>query len=165
MKSLPLFAFAFLAAQLSFANAQVPEAIAVQGETLVATLHAEGGQIYECKADSAGKLAWQFREPIATLLADGKTIGRHYAGPNWDLADGSGVSGKVVSRAPGAGTQDIPLLKLEATAQRGTGQLTGVTTIQRLNTKGGNAEGPCSAAGTFMTVPYSADYAFFKKGA
>jgi hypothetical protein len=165
MKSLPLFAFALFAAQLSFAKAQVPEAIAVQGETLVTTLHAEGGQVYECKADSAGKLVWQFREPIATLLADDKTVGRHYAGPNWDLADGSGVTAKAAGRAAGATPQDIPLLKLEVTAQRGTGQLTGVTTIQRLNTKGGNAEGACTAAGTFMTVPYSADYAFFKKGA
>ena len=68
------------------------------GETLVATIHAQGAQVYECKADASGKLAWQFREPIATLLVDGKTVGRHYAGPNWELADGSAVAGKV-SRA------------------------------------------------------------------
>ena len=48
------------------------------------TLHAEGAQVYECKAGSDGKLAWAFREPIATLLLDGKTVGRHYAGPNWE---------------------------------------------------------------------------------
>ena len=56
------------------------------------------------------------------------------------------------------------MLKLEAVAQRGTGQLTGVTTIQRLNTKGGVVEGPCEAAGTFLSVPYSADYTFLKEG-
>ena len=63
--------------------AQVPAAIAAPGESAVATFHAEGAQVYECKASADGKLAWAFREPIATLLLDGKTVGRHYAGPNW----------------------------------------------------------------------------------
>jgi hypothetical protein len=146
------------------AAAQSPEAIAVPGETLIATFHAEGAQLYECKADGSGKLAWQFREPIATLLADGKTVGRHYAGPSWELADSSAVAGKVASRAPGASAADIPLLKLEVTAQRGTGQLTGVTTVQRLNTRGGTADGACATAGAFLSVPYSADYTFFRRG-
>jgi hypothetical protein len=157
-------AFAVLVLPLTAARAQMPEAIAASGEILVATIHAEGAQIYECKADAAGKPVWQFREPIATLLVDGKTVGRHYAGPNWELADGSAVVGKVSGRAPGATPKDIPLLKLEAVSHRGTGQLSGVTTIQRLNTKGGVAEGPCESAGAFLSVPYSADYAFLKKG-
>jgi hypothetical protein len=143
--------------------AETPEAIAAPGQKLVLTLHAEGAQLYECKADASGKLVWQFREPIATLLAEGKTVGRHYAGPNWDLADGSGVSAKVAGRAPGASAQDIPLLKLEVTAERGAGQLAGIATIQRLNTKGGVAEGPCQTAGGFHIVPYAADYTFLKK--
>jgi hypothetical protein len=146
------------------AAAQTPEAIAVPGGSLIATFHAEGAQVYECKADGSGKLAWQFREPIATLLAGGKTVGRHYAGPNWELADGSGVVGKVAGRAPGASATDIPLLKLEVTAQRGSGQLTDVTTVQRLNTRGGAADGVCARAGAFLSVPYSAEYTFFRKG-
>jgi len=148
----------------STAMAQVPEAIAAPGETVVATLHAQGAQVYECKTDTAGKLVWQFREPIATLFVDGKTIGRHYAGPNWELADGSAVVAKVSGRAPGATPKDIPLLKLEVTSHRGTGRLSGVTTVQRLNTKGGVAEGSCEGAGAFLSVPYSADYAYLKKG-
>lgn len=147
----------------SMASAEVPDTIAAPNETLVATIHAEGAQVYECKADASGKPAWQFREPIATLLIGAETVGRHFAGPNWELADGSGVSAKVVGRAPGATAKDIPLLKLEVASQRGTGKLTGVTTIQRLNTKGGVAEGPCEAAGAFQAVPYSADYTFYKK--
>ena len=63
------------------ASAQIPAAIAAAGATPVATFHAEGAQIYECKAGADGKLGWVFREPIATLLLDGKTVGRHYAGP------------------------------------------------------------------------------------
>jgi len=147
-----------------FADAQVPDSIAAPGATVVLTLHAEGAQIYDCKTDADGKLVWQFREPIATLLAGEKTIGRHYAGPNWELVDGSAVTGKVTGRAPGATAKDIPLLKLDVTSQRGSGQLVGVTTIQRLNTKGGAAEGPCDRAGALLTVPYAADYAFLRKG-
>jgi hypothetical protein len=161
--SSPGFALAFLAVSLSGANAELPEAIAAPDETLVATVHAEGAQVYECKADAAGKLVWQFREPIATLFLDGKTVGRHYAGPNWELADGSALVGKVTARAPGATPADIPLLKLAVTSQRGAGQLAGVTTIQRLNTRDGTAEGPCNVAGAFLSVPYSADYAFYTK--
>ena len=157
------FTLATLVLPLSIANAEVPEAIAAKGETLVTTIHAQGAQVYECKPDTAGKLGWQFREPIATLLSEGKTIGRHYAGPNWELGDGSAVVGKVAGRAPGATAKDIPLLKLEVVSQRGAGQLTGITTVQRLNTKGGVAEGACEAAGAFLSVPYSADYAFFKR--
>ena len=161
---LPALVLSLLILPLSAARAQVPSAIAAPGESLVATMHAEGAQVYQCKADASGKLAWQFREPIATLLVDGKTLGRHYAGPDWELVDGSAVSGKVAGRAPGATAKDIPLLKLDVTSQRGTGRLTGVATIQRLNTKGGVGEGPCGTAGAFLGVPYSADYTFLKQG-
>jgi Protein of unknown function (DUF3455) len=102
-------------ALMSAASAEVRDSIAAPGETVVATVHVEGAQVYECKADARGRLGWQFREPIATLLLDGKTVGRHYAGPNWEHRDGSAVVGKVVARAPGATPKDIPWLKLEIT--------------------------------------------------
>jgi len=147
----------------ALARAEVPAAIAAAGATIVATYHAEGAQIYECKAGSDGKLAWTFREPIATLLADGKTVGRHYAGPNWESADGSAVTGKVAGNAPGATPKDIPWLKLEVVASRGAGALSGVTTVQRINTAGGRLEGACDKAGAFSSVPYAADYVFLRK--
>jgi Protein of unknown function (DUF3455) len=147
------------------ANAQVPAAIAAApGEASMVTLHAQGAQIYECKADSGGKSVWQFREPIASLFLDGKTVGRHYAGPTWELADGSMVVGKVAGRAPGSTPNDIPLLKLQVVSQRGTGQLTGATAIQRINTKGGTADGVCEQIGAFLSVPYSSDYVFLRMG-
>src|SRR3954467_5948505 len=93
-------------------HAQVPAAIASPGETIVATWHAEGAQVYECKTAADGKLAWAFREPIAALLHEGKTVGRHYAGPNWEHADGSAVTAKPAGNAPGATPKDIPWLKL-----------------------------------------------------
>jgi uncharacterized protein DUF3455 len=146
------------------ASAQVPPAIAAPGESVVATLHAEGAQVYECKAGSDGKLAWAFREPIATLLLDGKTVGRHYAGPNWEYVDGSAVVGKAVANVAGKTPGDIPWLKLEVTAHRGRGALSGVTTVQRINTEGGVYSGACDKAGAFHSAPYAADYVFLKKG-
>ncbi len=142
----------------------LPDAILAPGETIVLTLHAEGAQIYECKAGSDGKLAWAFREPIASLMESGKTVGRHYAGPNWDHADGSGVTGKAIGNAPGATASDIAWLKLEVTAHRGTGILAGVSTVQRINTEGGKLDGACDKAGSFRSVPYDADYVFLRKG-
>jgi Protein of unknown function (DUF3455) len=146
------------------AETPLPEAIAAPGETVVLTMHAEGAQVYECKAGPDGKLAWAFREPIATLLVDGKTVGRHYAGPNWEHSDGSALVGKATGNAPGATPNDIPWLKLEVTSHRGTGILSGVTTVQRINTKGGKPEGACEKVGAFANVPYSADYVFLRKG-
>jgi hypothetical protein len=88
--------------------AEMPLATAGDDGAEIVTLHAEGAQIYECKPGSGhksssagGELTWQFREPIATLIVDGKSVGRHYAGPNWDYFDGSGVKGKVVASASG----------------------------------------------------------------
>ena len=155
-----------LAGSLVAARAEtpLPDAIAAPGETIVLTAHAEGAQIYDCKAGADGKLAFAFREPIATLLVDGKTVGRHYAGPNWEYSDGSAVVGKIVGSAPGAAANDIPWLKLTVISQRGSGTLTGVTTVQRINTSDGKLDGPCDKAGSYRSVPYSADYVFLRKG-
>ena len=130
---------------------------------MVLTVHAEGAQVYECKAGADGKLAWVFREPIATLLVDGKTVGRHYAGPNWEHIDGSAVVGKVSGNAPGTTADDIAWLKLQVVSSRGNAVLSGVTTVQRINTKGGKFDGPCDKPGNFKSAPYSADYVFLKK--
>ena len=127
----------------SAAAAEVPETIATRGEDTDRRCHATGAQIYECKTNSDGKLAWQFREPIATLVIDGKTVGDHFAGPVWEMADGSAVSAKFSAQAPGATTNDIPLLRLDVAARHGSGLLSGVTTIQRLNTHGGRADAAC----------------------
>jgi len=141
---------------------QLPIAIDAPGKTVVFKVHAEGAQIYECKADAGGKLAWAFREPIASLFADGKTIGRHYAGPNWEHMDGSGVTAKAAGNAPGASAADIPWLKLEVTAHKGSGLLAPVTIVQRINTQGGKLDGTCDKAGALKSAPYAADYVFLK---
>jgi Protein of unknown function (DUF3455) len=161
--ALPLLLLGLLAGTAHAGETSIPDALIAAGEKLVLTLHAEGAQVYECKAGKDGKLAWTFREPIATLFEDGKTVGRHYAGPNWEHQDGSIVTGRVVGSAVGATDNDILWLKLEATAHKGNGILANITTVQRLNTVGGKLEGACDAAGTYRSVAYSADYLFLRK--
>jgi hypothetical protein len=146
------------------AETPLPDAIAAPGEATVLAVHAEGAQVYECRAGADRKPAWAFREPIATLLVDGKTVGRHYSGPNWEHSDGSAVAGKAAGNAPGATPNDIPWLKLEVISHRGSGILAAATTVQRINTIGGKLEGACDKAGAFKSAPYSADYVFLHKG-
>jgi Protein of unknown function (DUF3455) len=150
-------------------STQINEAVAERNGTVIATLHAEGAQIYECKLDPGKSpsevhaLAWQFREPVAALFADGKSIGRHYAGPNWDHIDGSGVTAKVTASTPGTTPNDIPWVNLDVVDHRGNGILSDATTVQRVNTKGGVVKGSCESAGSYRSVPYSADYVFQRK--
>jgi Protein of unknown function (DUF3455) len=148
------------------ARAQVPAAIAAPDMAPVVTLHAAGAQIYECKAGDDGKLAWTFREPIAALFLDGRTVGRHFAGPVWEHSDGSSIVAKALASAPGAAADDIAWLKLEVSAHRGTapGVLSGIDVVQRINTHGGVLHGPCDKAGDLRAAPYAADYVFLHKG-
>ena len=163
---IPLFIFSIGISSLLAGQtfAQVPQTFTAPDESVVVTFHAEGAQIYECKLDPNNKLVWQFREPIASLLLDGKSAGRHYAGPNWEHIDGSAVLAKAVANVPGTTPDDIPWLRLEVTSRHGNGALSGVSTVQRINTKGGVAKGPCDKEGSYCSVPYSADYVFLGRG-
>jgi len=155
---------AALAALAGPARAQMPAAVAAPDATPVVTLHAEGAQIYECKRADDGKLVWALREPIATLMLDQRTVGRHYSGPVWEHVDGSAVHGKAIGSAPGASANDVLWLKLEVIGRRGTGMLANVDIVQRINTSGGALHGACDQAGGLRSVPYSADYVFLRKG-
>src|SRR5215475_1718964 len=141
----------------------LPAAIAAPGETVVLSVHAVGLQLYECKAGADGKLAWTFTAPQATLTVDGKVVGKHGAGPSWELLDGSGITAKAVANAPGATGNDIAWLKLEVNSHKGAGQLDGVTTVQRINTKGGVLKGACDREKASEGMPYEADYVFLRK--
>lgn len=132
------------------------------GRSVVLTAHAAGAQIYACAMTGAGTPAWTFREPIATLIQDGKTIGRHYAGPSWALDDGSLITGKVAETQPGQTLADIPQLKLNVVANAGRGLLGQVSTVYRVQTHGGKLAGACQTPGALIAVPYEADYVFVR---
>jgi hypothetical protein len=128
--------------------------------TTVLSVHAEGAQIYACKAGASGALAWSLREPIASLIAEGKTVGRHYAGPHWALDDGSTVQGKMLAAAPGATDADIASLKLAVIDHAGAGALQGAALVYRMKAHGGTLSGACGSAGALRSVAYSAEYIF-----
>lgn len=141
----------------------MPDAIAASGEDIILTLHAEGAQVYEWKPDASGTPSWVLREPTATLILDGKTVGRHYAGPNWEHQDGSAIVGKAIANAPATTTNDIPWLKIEVISKRGSGVLSSVTAVQRIITVGGKASVAPGKPAAFQSVAYAADYVFLKK--
>ena len=154
------------------AETAIPDALVAAGEHAVLTLHAEGAQIYECKAGDGGKLAWAFREPIATLIEGGNSVGRHYAALHWEYVDpgtlvwehkdGSSVKAKIVAQVAGRSADDLPWLKFGVITQRGDGLFYGVSHVQRINTLGGVTRGACQQAGAYRSVPYSADYVFWR---
>lgn len=132
------------------------------GEVLLTTVTARGVQIYECRASASAGTEWTFVAPEADLLdATHQMIGSHGAGPFWQARDGSRVIGMVKQRvdAPAAGT--IPWLLLTTHASGPAGSFSRVSSIQRVNTRGGAA--PTSGCrpdtlGTTERVPYTADY-------
>jgi hypothetical protein len=161
--SLALGALLGPAALATAAAVSPPASFGVADRATVLEAHAEGAQVYQCQPDASGRTAWPFRAPIATLIGDdGKTIGRHFAGPSWELNDGGGVKGKQLASAPGAGPGDISQLKLTVTEHRGAGALAGASLILRLNTHGGALSGACAVAGELRAEPYSADYVFLR---
>ena len=131
-------------------------------ESLAFVVPAKGVQIYECR-DSQ----WAFVAPAADLFdTHGKKIGRHYAGPEWEAADGSRVVGKVKARADAPGEGAIPWLLLSAQPVGPKGAFSGVSSIRRVHTAGGvapNAHCSAAEAGQLVRVPYTADYYFFTR--
>ena len=148
-------------------NAALPEAVrAPAGSKQMMATTGVGELTYECreKAGMAGQYEWAFVGPVATLYgADKKAVGKYYAGPTWEAADGSKVTGKQVAVSP-ASMGNIPLQLVKADPAMGTGAMTGVSYIQRLNTKGGVAPAlACDAMGKGkrQVVAYEADYVFY----
>jgi len=133
-------------------------------EQLLLQVHAKGDQVYTCKSDAA-QFSWTLKAPDAQLFdKNGKPFGKHFAGPSWEASDGSRVTGKAVANSPSPDADSIPWLLVSVVSHEGSGVLSRVTSIQRLNTKGGKAPASgCDAshAGQELRVPYSADYRFY----
>lgn len=152
-------ALAFLLTGCSSPLVQVPDELKPgANESLGLIAAARGVQIYECRD---GK--WAFVAPEAELFdANGRRIGRHYAGPRWESIDGSGIAGVVKAHADAPAPGAIPWLLLSTKSVGGEGALSRVTSVQRVATAGGVAPpGRCSQAGIQARVPYTAQYYFF----
>jgi len=132
------------------------------GNELAFHVYARGVQIYRWNGAS-----WDFVAPVATLFAEANyfgEVGNHYVGPTWESKSGSKVVGR---RVPGTGcTPDqsaIAWLLLEKVSTSGSGILSSVTYIQRVNTTGGLT--PTASGlpiGEVKEVPYTAEYYFYR---
>lgn len=156
-----------LASRAASGDGAVPAALKpADNQRAAFTWSATGSQIYECRANDKGGFAWAFVAPEAQLFDQNRQpVGLHGAGPFWSSLDGSRTIGAVKARAEGARPGDIPLLLLSASSAAGPGKMAAVTSVQRLNTVGGNppASG-CNAApdtGKRIKQSYTADYVFF----
>jgi hypothetical protein len=115
-----------------------------------------GDQVYGCVNGS-----WVLKAPDAKLLnQEGSVIGGHFAGPTWQLNDGSWVKGRAVAKQVAPDATAVPWLLLESVG--GAGRLGTVRFIQRTGTHGGNApDGSCSQS-AMRRVPYTATYSFYE---
>ena len=132
---------------------------------LMLRVHAQGDQIYTCQ-QNAYTFSWGLKAPDARLIDDSnRVIGRHFAGPTWQLNDGSEVEGRILMKVDGAEPNAIPWLEIVA-VRTVHGRLEGVKRIRRWNTHGGQAPaGGCDQAhlGTDLRVPYTAEYDFYSE--
>jgi hypothetical protein len=144
----------------------VPEDLkAPANEKLLLQVHATGDQIYTCQVNAANNPAtWVLKAPDAKLFgADGKAFGKHFAGPTWEATDGSRIVGKAAASAASPDVDSVPWLLVKVVSHAGSkGVLSPVSSIQRINTKGGKAPADgCNATGLETRSPYSADYLFY----
>jgi hypothetical protein len=160
-----LLAVASAGLSFSVAAQEIPQQLQPPANLqLLLQVHAKGDQVYTCKSDAA-QFTWTLKAPAAQLFdKNGKPFGKHFAGPSWEANDGSRVTGKAVANSPSPDADSIPWLLVTILTREGSGVLSQVTTIQRLNTKGGKAPASgCDAshADQEARVPYSAEYRFY----
>lgn len=165
MRKIALF-LAMSVSAMADAAGEIPAALQPSaGQQAFASVHAQGVQIYQCNLQQ-GQAVWEFIGPEAVLYdANGLAIGKHYAGPTWEAADGSRVVGNVIAKVDKLPGQAIPWLLLAVAGHEGTGAWTHSLAIQRIHTQGGLP--PVSGCdgnhlGDEERVAYQADYVFFK---
>ncbi|MBZ5506703.1 MAG: DUF3455 domain-containing protein [Acidobacteriia bacterium] len=148
----------------------VPSSIqAPAEEEVVLVARASGFQIYVCRFDGEGKTGWVLKAPEAQLFGQqGESMGRHFGGPTWRHNDGSEITARLAAKVDAPEQGAIPWVLLTVTGHTGSGVLSGVTTIQRINTAGGLA--PAEGCGTTnieaeFKSGYTADYYFYARRA
>lgn len=130
-------------------------------------LSANGVMVYQCKATIANPdaYAWFFVAPDATLYDGNHEVAR-MATPNLleSLDDGSSLSGIVRAAQPSPGT--LPWTLSQAQPIGDSGLFANVSSVQRVNTRGGlpPAAG-CNADndGAESRVAFNADYYFYRR--
>ena len=152
-----------------YSQAMLPASVQVPAGNMVAMETVGKGDItYQCrvKANAPGQYEWVFAGPDAKLLdRSGKQVGKYFGPPaTWESMDGSKLTATQIAVAPN-NSSSIPFQLVKANPAMGSGAMTGVTYIQRVDTRGGIAPAmPCAAGnmGAKQIVQYQADYIFYK---
>ena len=125
-----------------------------------------GVNIFECRpnAGAAGGYAWSFIAPDATLYDGNRSVARRTTPNLWESSeDRTSVSG--FARAALNSGDNLPWALYRALPVGDTGLFAGVTSIQRVNTRGGLAPPTgCTeaTAGSEQRVAFTADYYFYR---
>ena len=153
-----------------FAQERLDDRIMVPAGHVVALETTAVGLLnYECKANpaNAGAIGWVLVSPQADLVdRTGKTVAK-YSGPpaTWTHMDGSSVVGTQVAVAPRPGATNLDYQLSKGAPAATAGAMQNITYIQRIKTKGGiDLSKRCTPTemGSKMTLPYQADYIFWK---
>lgn len=146
---------------------QIPDSLQVPNDQkLKFRLVASGDQIYLCHTvPGPTGFKWLLKAPEAVLLdARQDIVGKHFAGPSWQLDDGSTLVGKLQAKVDAPQADAIPWLLLKVKFHYVDGGFSSSNWIQRLHTVGGKApiEG-CDSAHKEeeVRVHYTADYYFY----
>ncbi len=133
-----------------------PSVEAPPDATLVLSAEGNGAQVYGCTDGH-----WILKGPDAQLLDEHEqVIGKHFAGPTWQLADGSEIKGKMIATQPSPDSDAVPWLLLQTVPGSGSGKFASVNYIRRSDTHGG-ASGSEACTGGEKRVPYTAKYSFY----
>lgn len=135
------------------------------------TMKGSGDISYECRqrGGSVSAFEWVTGSVQMTLKSSvGETVGRVYEGPTWEFADGSKVvAEKTLGGVNSLNTDSLYEALFKVTQGGGSGVMSGIDYVQRLNPQGGEPpkSSSCRQAdnGRVERVPFTADYVFFTK--
>jgi hypothetical protein len=141
-----------------FSRIKVPD-----GHEPVLRLAAKGAQVFRCERTGAA-FEWRFRQPDAELFDDqGRPVARHGANFSFEHRDGSRLIGAVEAHDKAASADTLPWL-LFSTRSYGTGALSGISYVQRIETRGGMPPPSCAAQETnrLLRVEFDATFVFYR---
>ena len=124
---------------------------------------ARGVQVFRCEQRD-GTYGWWYRLPEAELFdAAGAVVARHGTDFSFEHVDGSRLLGKVAASDSAPSDQDLRWLLL-STRAFGQGAFTGITYVQRVNTKGGIPPARCERKqeNQVLRVDFSAEFVFYR---
>jgi hypothetical protein len=126
-----------------------------QGNVLLLQAQGKGAQVYGC-VDKR----WVLTAPDAKLFDErGDVIGKHFAGPTWQLNDGSLLTAKPIAKKESLDTVSVPWLLLRVIS--GNGKFANVVYVLRTETHGGAAPTAACDGEPELRVPYTATYSFY----